>query len=76
MGGFLGISQGRLTASTYKFVAHPTTLVIDRLRARDEWKFAGVLRQADRSLTVAWWTLLVLRGVLPARLLQAAPVTV
>jgi len=40
--------------------------VIDRLRARDEWKFAGVLRQADRSLTVAWWILLVLRGVLPA----------
>jgi ATP-binding cassette subfamily B protein len=40
--------------------------VIDRLRARNEWRFAGVLRQADRSLTVAWWTLLVLRGVLPA----------
>jgi ABC-type multidrug transport system fused ATPase/permease subunit len=40
--------------------------VIDRLRARNEWKFAGVLRQADRSLTVAWWILLVLRGVLPA----------
>jgi ATP-binding cassette subfamily B protein len=40
--------------------------VMDRLRARDEWKFAGVLRQADLSLSVAWWTLLVLRGVLPA----------
>ena len=40
--------------------------MIDRLRARDEWKFAGVLRQADRSLTFAWWTLLILRGVLPA----------
>ena len=40
--------------------------MIDRLRVRDEWKFAGVLRQADRSLTFAWWTLLVLRGVLPA----------
>jgi ATP-binding cassette, subfamily B, bacterial len=40
--------------------------LIDRLRARDEWKFAGVLRQADRSLTVAWWALLILRGVLPA----------
>jgi len=40
--------------------------MIDRLRARDEWRFAGVLRQADRTLTVAWWTLLVLRGVLPA----------
>jgi ATP-binding cassette subfamily B protein len=40
--------------------------VIDRLRMRDEWKFAGVLHQSDRSLAVAWWTLLVLRGVLPA----------
>jgi ATP-binding cassette, subfamily B, bacterial len=40
--------------------------MIDRLRVRDEWKFAGVLRQADPSLTFAWWTLLVLRGVLPA----------
>ena len=40
--------------------------MIDRLRARDEWKFAGVLREADRSLTVAWWALLILRGVLPA----------
>ncbi len=40
--------------------------MINRLRARDEWKFAGVLRQADRSLTMAWWTILVLRGVLPA----------
>ena len=40
--------------------------MIDRLRARDEWKFFGVLRQADRALAVAWWTLLVLRGVLPA----------
>jgi len=40
--------------------------MIDRLRVRDEWKFAGVLRQADRSLSLTWWILLVLRGVLPA----------
>jgi len=40
--------------------------VIERLRARNEWKFAGVLLQADRALAVAWWTLLVLRGLLPA----------
>jgi hypothetical protein len=40
--------------------------MIDRLQARDEWKFTGVLRQADRTLTIAWWTLLILRGVLPA----------
>jgi len=40
--------------------------VIERLRARNEWKFAGVLPQADRPLAAAWWTLLVLRGLLPA----------
>jgi ATP-binding cassette subfamily B protein len=37
-----------------------------RLRARDEWKFAGALMKADRPLATAWWSLLVLRGVLPA----------
>jgi ABC-type multidrug transport system fused ATPase/permease subunit len=40
--------------------------MIERLRARNEWKFAGVLPQADRALAIAWWTVLVLRGVLPA----------
>ena len=37
-----------------------------RLRARQEWKFFGVLPKADRGLAVAWWAILVLRGVLPA----------
>ncbi|PYP44518.1 MAG: ABC transporter ATP-binding protein [Gemmatimonadetes bacterium] len=36
------------------------------LRARNEWKFAGVLLRADRALAVAWWTLLLVRGLLPA----------
>jgi ATP-binding cassette subfamily B protein len=40
--------------------------VFERLRARKEWQFAGVLLQADRGLAAAWWTLLVLRGLLPA----------
>ena len=40
--------------------------MIERLRARNEWKFVGVLPQADRGLALAWWTILVLRGVLPA----------
>src|SRR5216110_268215 len=40
--------------------------VIERLRARNEWKFAGVLPQADRALAVTWWTLLLVRGLLPA----------
>ncbi len=36
------------------------------LRARSEWKFFGVLPQADRGLALAWWAVLVLRGILPA----------
>ncbi len=34
--------------------------------ARKEWKFFAVLPQADRPLAVAWWLIVVLRGVLPA----------
>ena len=40
--------------------------VLRRLRDRNEWKFFAVLPKADRSLAIAWWVLLVLRGVLPA----------
>jgi ABC-type multidrug transport system fused ATPase/permease subunit len=40
--------------------------VLRRLRERQEWKFFGVLPKADRTLAVAWWALLILRGVLPA----------
>ena len=40
--------------------------MLERLRARNEWKFFGVLPQADRTLAVAWWAVLLLRGILPA----------
>jgi ATP-binding cassette, subfamily B, bacterial len=40
--------------------------MIEGLRARKEWQFFGVLPQADRTLAVAWWALIVLRGILPA----------
>jgi ATP-binding cassette subfamily B protein len=40
--------------------------VLERLRARNEWKFFTVLPQADRVLAAVWWLILVLRGVLPA----------
>jgi ATP-binding cassette subfamily B protein len=29
--------------------------VIERLRARKEWRFFGVLPTADRPLAIAWW---------------------
>src|SRR5437764_12374901 len=37
-----------------------------RLRARQELRFFGVLHKADRPLAAAWWTVLALRGLLPA----------
>ena len=40
--------------------------VLERWRARKEWKFFAVLPQADGGLAVAWWSVLLLRGVLPA----------
>src|SRR5438874_832426 len=40
--------------------------MLERLRARNEWKFFAVLPRADRALAVVWWVVLVLRGVLPA----------
>jgi ATP-binding cassette, subfamily B, bacterial len=40
--------------------------MIERLRARNGWKFFAVLPKADSTLAWAWWVVLVLRGVLPA----------
>jgi ATP-binding cassette subfamily B protein len=40
--------------------------MLRRLRDRKEWKFFGVLSKADHLLAMAWWVLLILRGVLPA----------
>src|SRR6202166_1951193 len=40
--------------------------MFDRLKARPEWKFFGVLLKADRALAIAWWAALSLRGLLPA----------
>jgi len=37
-----------------------------RLRARQEWQFFSVLPRADRPLAMAWWFVLILRGLLPA----------
>jgi ABC-type multidrug transport system fused ATPase/permease subunit len=40
--------------------------VFDRLRARNEWQFFTVLPRAGGALALAWWVVLILRGVLPA----------
>jgi len=40
--------------------------VIRGLTEHKVWKFFGVLPKADRRLAIAWWVLLLLRGVLPA----------
>ena len=41
-------------------------VVFQSLTGRKEWKFFGVLPKADPGLAAAWWTVLLLRGILPA----------
>ena len=50
--------------------------MLKRLRERPEWKFFAVLPRAAPALAVAWWALLVLRGVLPAVFAVAAGILV
>ncbi len=40
--------------------------MIWKLKARPEWKFFSVLPKADSVLSLAWWVVLLLRGLLPA----------
>src|SRR6185436_21071528 len=40
--------------------------MFEGLRQRAEWKFFSVIPKADGPLTAAWWSVLLLRGVLPA----------
>ena len=40
--------------------------VLTTLRARQEWRFFRALRRAAPAWAVAWWALVVLRGVVPA----------
>src|ERR1700723_997654 len=40
--------------------------MFDRLKARREGKFFGILLKAERRLAIAWWAALGLRGLLPA----------
>ena len=38
---------------------------MSRLRERQEWKFFGALYQSAPTLALAWWALLILRGLMP-----------
>jgi ATP-binding cassette subfamily B protein len=40
--------------------------MLQSLTARKEWKFFAVLPKAAPSLAAGWWTVLLLRGILPA----------
>jgi ATP-binding cassette subfamily B protein len=40
--------------------------MLQSLTARKEWKFFAVLPKADPVLATTWWTVLLLRGILPA----------
>jgi ATP-binding cassette, subfamily B, bacterial len=52
--------------STHRAGVWQNTIVLQRLTKRKEWKFVGVLPKADAGLAAAWWTVLLLRGMLPA----------
>lgn len=39
--------------------------MLERLRARKEWKFFAALSRADCALASLWWGILLLRGLLP-----------
>ena len=38
---------------------------LQRLRGRKEWKFFAALPKADRRLAFAWWTIVLLHGIVP-----------
>ena len=40
--------------------------MLRRLTERPEWRFFAVLPRADRGRAFAWWSILLVRGVLPA----------
>jgi ABC-type multidrug transport system fused ATPase/permease subunit len=40
--------------------------LLGRLRARQELQLAGALWHADRAMAAGWWSLLAMRGLLPA----------
>ena len=52
------------------------TVVFKSLADRKEWKFFGALPKADAGLAAAWWTALLLRGILPAAFAIAMGVVV
>ena len=41
-------------------------MTLQSLRARKEWQFFTVLPRADGWLAIAWWLVLIARGLLPA----------
>ena len=40
--------------------------LVQRLRARPEWKFLAILPRANPFLATVWWTALIVRSLLPA----------
>jgi len=47
-------------------VSSPWLAAAARLRGRQEFQLAGALWRADRPMAARWWSLLSLRGLLPA----------
>ncbi len=49
----------------YSYWQEVSISVIEKVRTSNLWTVARVLPRADRSLAFTWWTVLILRGLLP-----------
>jgi ATP-binding cassette subfamily B protein len=56
----------RVSPLAGSWILWQNTFVLQSLTRRKEWKFFAVLPKADLGLAAAWWTSLLLRGILPA----------
>jgi ABC-type multidrug transport system fused ATPase/permease subunit len=52
------------------------TTALQWLRGRKEWKFFAALPRADAPLALAWWTIVVLHGIVPVLFAVATGVLV
>src|SRR5690348_3597056 len=50
--------------------------LLRRMQARQELRLATALSHADRQMAIGWWSLLIVRGLLPAGFSVAAGVLV
>jgi ATP-binding cassette, subfamily B, bacterial len=66
LSGDVGNADPNPGSPYYRFIFPGRWIVFERWTARKEWKFFAALSKADAGLAAAWWSVLLLRGILPA----------